>query len=170
MPDPFGLKAGSTPPSGMVNYMLAFHTVPKPHPSFQSYSGIWTPEGGLVRVTAYSKTFTDEADCRSARALYEQIKRQLTQVYGPTELIEFVDHDATWSDEEDFWQALNSNERTHGCQWEKDAGARLDAGIVRINLLVVSNDDYDTSQVVLAYEFEGFSRPEVSDEYGLDSL
>ena len=170
MPDPFGLKAGSTPPSGMANYMMSFHAVPKPHPAFSSYSGLWTPESGLTRVTASSQVFEDEADCRSARRLYEQVKRQLTQVYGSGEVVEVVEEDATWPHEEDFWNALNHSERQHATFWQSENGHNLDAGLNALNLLIFTGDQYDSSQVILSYEFQGFSAPERADEFGLDSL
>lgn len=170
MPDPFGLKAGSTPPSGMANYMIDFHAVPKPHPAFQSYMGLWTPESGLSRVTAYSEIFEEEADCRSARRLYEQVKRQLLQVYGDGTDMEYVDEDGTWPEESEFWNALNHNERFHTFAWRREDGAVLDAGLDKIILMVCTTEQYDSSRITLSYEFEGYSSPERADEFGLDSL
>lgn len=170
MPDPFGLKGGSTPPIGMAEYVLLFHAVPKPHPAFLQYRGKWSPEHGLTNVFATTKSFEDEADCHSARAVYRQVQRQLESVYGPFDSIETVDQDAVWPDESDFYNALRNDERTHACRWSVDSGARLDAGITTITLSVVANDGYDSSEVMLNYEFPGPSHAGLSDEYGLDSL
>jgi hypothetical protein len=169
MPDPFGLKAGSTPPAGMAQYLLSFHAVPKPHPSFQSYHGTWKPDVGLVGVTAFSQKFVDEADCRSARNLYDRVQRQLAQVYGEPEDGEYADPDGTWPDESDFWNALNDNGRFHISSWKRGK-ANLDAGINQIDLMVSPDADYDTSQVLLIYQFDGYGDTGMAPEYGLDSL
>jgi hypothetical protein len=170
MPDPFGLKAGSTPPAGMANYMVAFYAVPNPHPAFQTYNGAWTPEMGLTRIIATSRSVAGQADCSTSRALYERVKRQLVQVYGNPADVEIIDPDATWPDEKDFWQSLQSGERNHGSRWSLNEGNALDAGIEQIDLMVTNDDEYDVSHVILAYQFEGFQAPEPADEYGVDSL
>ncbi|WP_141249456.1 hypothetical protein [Sphingobium sp. D43FB] len=168
MPDPFGITAGSTPPAGMAKYHVAFHAVPKPHPAFHNYSGVWTPAGGIVQVLASSKIFADEADCRSARDLYDRIKRQLAQVYGAPETFELIDEEATWPDLHEFWNALNHGERTHFSRWTNPA--KLDADITQIDLMIIAEDQYDSSHVMIVYRFSGYQEQTPGDEYGLDSL
>ncbi len=170
MPDPFGLKAGSTPESGMANYMVSFHAVPKPHPAFTRYSGLWTPESGLSRVMAYSASVEDENDCRSSRRLYDQVKRQLVQVYGGGQELEYVDPDSAWPEDDEFWTGLSHDVRQHSTLWQRASGAKLDAGLETIQLMILADDDYEKSHVVLSYEFEGFKHPERADEFGMDSL
>lgn len=168
MPDPFGIKCNSTPPAGMARYMVSFHAVPKPHPAFKSYSGAWTPEQGLVKIFASSDRFEDEPSCQSSRELYERVKRQLTQVYGQPELTEFIGTDAIWPQDDEFYSSLSHGERSHSCSWLDMQ--RLDAGIQQIHLMVVSEETYDTSYVMLSYCFAGHEEGKPSDEYGLDSL
>jgi hypothetical protein len=170
MPDPFGLTAGSTPPAGMANYHIAFHVVPKPHPAFHNYSGVWTPEDGLVQVVASSKVFEDEADCRSSIDLYERVKRQLEQVYGRPANNEIVNEDGTWPELHEFWNGLNNGDRVHGSRWTQDTASKLDANIAQIDLMIIADDQYDSSHVLLAYRFAGFEGQAPGDEYGLDSL
>lgn len=169
MPDPFGLKAGSTPPLGMADYLVSFHAVPKPHPAFQSYSGKWAPDRGLVQVIANSQIFEDEPDCRSSIALYERVKRQLEQVYGTPCSVEFLDDDPLWPDASDVWQSLNHGERSHGSRWDTETRT-LDSNIERIDLMVVADEAYEASHVILAYSFLGAQDGGPGEEYGLEAL
>ncbi|MDF2096121.1 hypothetical protein [Aquibaculum arenosum] len=168
MAKPFGLEPGSTPPSGMATYHIVLHSVPKPHPAFKSYMGSWTPERGLVRVMGTSEHFGEDSTASTARRLYDQVKRQLTQVYGSPQENEFVS-DSVWAEERDFCSALANGERSHASLWERGVHG-LDSDIQRIFLAVVSDDGYETSNVSLMYDLPGYEDEAAGDEYGLDSL
>lgn len=168
MANPFGLEPGSTPPSGMASYHIVLHSVPNPHPSFKSYMGSWRPEHGLVRVMATSEQFGDDSTASSARRLYDQVKRQLTQRYDNPESNEFVS-DEVWAPEKDFCMALENGERAHACIWTR-LDNQLGDDLEKIFLMVNSDDGYETSSVSLIYEFPGFDEATVGDDYGLDSL
>jgi hypothetical protein len=170
MPNPFGVEAGSTPGSDQASYLVMFHAVPNPHPAFTTYNGTWSPEEGLSRINASSQNFGDDPGCYSARALYDRVRRQLEQVYGPCDVIETVDPDGIWVDDADFWNSLNSGERTHAAIWSEDAGSRLDAKLQRISLMLAATAEYHESCVMLSYDFENQVVSGPSDNYGLGSL
>lgn len=168
MTNPFGLEPGSTPPSGMATYHIVLHSVPKPHPAFKSYMGSWKPERGLVRILGSSEHFRDDPTASSARRLYDQVKRQLTQLYGQPDVSEFVS-DEVWAEEKDFCMSLENGERSHASLWE-DGKHRLGDEVEKIFLMVASDDGYETSNVTLIYDLPGFEDEIVGDEYGIDSL
>ena len=168
MANPFGLEPGSTPPAGMATYHLVLHSVPKPHPGFKTYMGSWRPDHGLVQVSASSDQFTGDPSAASARKLYDQVKRQLTQRYGEPQSNEAVT-DEIWADEREFCSSLGNGERDHACVWTKD-DHQLDDNLNQIFLMVNSEDSYETSSVSIMYEFPGYDEVTSGDEYGLDSL
>lgn len=170
MADPFGLKAGSTPPAGAADYFVVFHSVPKPHPSFQSYRGFWNPDRGLTRIMAQSTTFEDDPYCASSRELYDRVKRQLTQLYGAPENLEYLDDDGRLADADEFYSSLQHNERSHCSRWATGDGHALEDQVAEITLTVAADDTYNASFVSLTYKFEGHDRGGPSDEYGLESL
>ena len=168
MANPFGLEAGSTPPSGMAKYHVIMQSVPKPHPAFKSYMGEWKPEAGLVRILGNSDRFDDDSSALSARRLYDQVKRQLVQLYGQPDEIEGVSEDG-WEEEKDFCMAIENGARSHACQWNSKEHALTD-NVEKIFLMVGTDDGYQTSHVVLIYDFPGFEDELTGDEYGLESL
>ncbi|VWX57317.1 hypothetical protein [Sphingorhabdus sp. 109] len=168
MANPFGIEAGSTVPSGMATYHVILHSVPKPHPAFKTYSGIWKPEAGLVRILGQSETFTDDSYASNALRIYDQVKRQLSQIYGPPKVDEDVIDD-TWSDPKDFCMALENGGRNHACRWMLGTHDLTD-DVQHIMLMIATNDGYEMSHVMLDYEFSGCDDDNAGDAYGLDSL
>lgn len=168
MVQPFGLEPGSTPPNGMANYHIDFETVPKPHPAFKSYAGIWKPGRGLTMILGTSERFSDDRTAIGARQLYEQVKRQLSQIYGDPDVHEFVT-DEYWDDENDFCMTLGNDERFHLSRWTQSEHA-LDERVQNIQLSVRSDDGYEESHVCLSYSFSGNEDSPDADEFGIDSL
>lgn len=170
MPNPFGLEAGSTPDAGMADYLVVFHAVPKPHPLFFEYSGNWRPGKGLVEVVAKTKVIEDDESCYQTLKIYDQLKRQLSQVYGAGDVQEYLVHDSIWDGADEFWQSLHSNDRVHATKWDARTGAELDAKINRIYLSVMNGYQHGSSYVFLSYEFEGYEKAELADSYAIGSL
>ena len=168
MANPFGIEAGLTPPSGMASYHVILHSVPKPHPDFKHYSGVWKPEFGLVKILGTSERFLEDSTASNARRLYEKVKRQLTQIYGTPSEHEFVTSDV-WEEDKDFCFTLENGDRVHASIWEMGSH-NLQDDIQKIFLMVNSDDGYETSTVSLSYDFPGLEQEAVGDEYGIDSL
>ena len=168
MTSPFGIAPFSTPSLGIAKYFVSFESVPKPHPDLKSYSGFWEPGKGIVKITGRSATFEDDGYATDARRLYDKMKRQLTGVYGNPEVREYV-FDEVWEDEKDFCMSIEQGERSHTCSWSRSNSDLPDA-IEEIWLTIASEDGYEQSYVMLAYQFVGADDGTAGDDLGLDSL
>jgi hypothetical protein len=168
MPNPFGLAAGSTPPAGQATYLVAFDTVPNPHPSFHKYHGLWEPTFGLCQVTAVTNPFADDRYGLSSLKVYGKIKNQLISVYGVPLDLEFMDPDGTFQNADDFATSILYDERSHVSVWDVEKGAKLDSGIQRIILQVAPEGGSDLS-VQLTYVFKTLDSGQ-EDQTGVDSL
>ena len=150
MPNPFGLELGSTPGSDVAKYMIEFKSVPRGHPDFKRYAGIWNPKKGLTSIRAFSQTFEDDTYASESREIYGRIKRQLTQAYGECSSAEGTTRHLRGDDHSDFVSEIERGDRVHASEWSLESGAALDANISHIDLRVVGIE-YDKSFVALTY-------------------
>lgn len=167
MPNPFGLEFGSTPSAQVAEYLVAFKTVPRTHPDFKEYDGMWSPKAGLIGVDARSDVFVDDSRCIQALSLYDKVAKQLETVYGVPEIYESLDADAVYDGDKYFFDSLRNKERMHFRIWNRADGANLDAGIeeIRLSIFVV---DHESTQVLLSYEAKGCS--DADEDFGSDAL
>ena len=155
---PFGFIAGSdiskyagcTPREGSSTQYRCV-SVPKPHDDMELYTVTYTPETGICRVYAASRTVTDSVFGERTRDLANELIQQISSSYGPPERYDFLRRGSIWKEPQDWMMALLKEERSFSAFWTKKMknrvrGISLDARALKT----------DAGWVGLSFEFDNY--------------
>nr|WP_234706364.1 hypothetical protein [Sinorhizobium meliloti] len=160
---PFGIEQGQSKdslrifhePSHYGVYKLC--TVPRRHPAFEVYSAEISETVGVCRVNAGSVMFTADRLGTKVRAKFDEIVRELEDIYGQGKDFKSLKEGSRWSEKRDWVMSVTENERTYRREWSVAYGSRLKDGISRINLAVHGLGE-DVSFIALEYAFENYTQ------------
>jgi hypothetical protein len=175
---PFGLSRGMSKEAVVAavgaknvikNEGRQVSTVPKPHLMFESYSLLFSPTVGLVKILALSVIIDTDDFGDQIRSAYDDISTALQQAYGqPNYSFDFLQSGSIWHERNEFMWGLYKKERTLATAWDNTSETNGTAPIVRhalpnqianISLQAVALDvDPNKADLILAYEFNGFNQ------------
>jgi len=135
--------------------LLRLKTAPKPHPAFDSYLLIISPEQGLLKVLGSGKTVDVGDDGADLKQAFEVVVDGLTQKYGaPTRTFDFCNGGTGCSDQQYWMMGLLQKNRKLEDFWELQ-GNPVHVTIIDLEATALS---MNSGYVSLGYEFEGWSQ------------
>ncbi len=135
--------------------ILVLKSAPAPHPDLETYTVMVSPEDGVVKVVAYTRTIRSTRTGDQIKEEYSNLKEALSKKYGkPTNEFDFLRSGSLWKESNEWMQSLVSKERTLACFWEHKLRAADDP--IALIALEAEATSPITGQISLSYEFDGF--------------
>lgn len=159
---PFGLARGMTPDAVIAKVgrasvkafkgdLLQLSTAPAPHPSFDEYSLVFSPNNGLLKIIASSKYIQTNGFGEEIKDLFSTIKAAITKTYGMPQAFDFLRTGSIWDEPRDWMAGLLKKERTLVAYW----GGALPYGLQDISLEAAALST-EKGYLLLSYEFMGW--------------
>ena len=126
--------------------------VPSPHPNFETYIAVVTPEDGLCKITGIGKTLEGDADGTIARSVFNELHSALSAKYGNSKDFDFLHANSIWNEPNEWAMSLKQNERSLASFWDREEHSNMPPDLSGITLqahAVSSNGTY----VNVSYEF-----------------
>lgn len=158
---PFGLEKGMTLEQlkkiaaikEIATYAYRSSTLPNGHPDFDVYTLLVTPQHGLCKVVATSKSIETSVYGTELHRKFESIESSLEKKYGKhTDRFDDVPPGSIWKEPHEFMMGLKLKERDLLTAWTSD-GATLPDHLKSIVLKAVAESEQRGS-LVIAYEFD----------------
>jgi len=158
---PFGLNKGDSlsklkthglEPIGTSGLYRA-KAVPNPHPQFDFYAVVATPEEGLCKIIARTDEISTSVYGSELKDRFEAIRDALEAKYGKGETYDKLRAGSIWDEPKDWMTALVKKERTLVTYW---VDGTYPDGIESITL-EASADDRSSGDIRLVYELDNFS-------------
>ena len=167
---PFGFECGQKIESftcgleEVAPHKFILSEPPKPHYAFDMYVGMITPNYGLSWLKAVGKTISTNPYGIEVKTNFERMKEKLDNVYGKSEISDFLMQDSIWNEPRDWMQALQSGERILMAVWSADNGSKMKDSLVSVALLANATDT-ETGYIAVEYEFKNHvaAEKEISD-------
>jgi len=147
---PFGIALGSTPNAWTTTYAVAFDSIPKAHPQFPVVLGRWSPNGGLWKIIGYSHIYSNGSEGLDIRSDFSKITRQLEQVYGHCEELEYIECKNLCDAKIHLFSGGAVAEPTTSVCWTRNSGATLPDDMNYI-LLMIEALVYPEARLCLTY-------------------
>jgi len=160
---PFGLHAGISKKEVILlvgrraikevgDDSLTLSTVPKPHPSFEEYILVFSPEKGLVKLIASGKTIRTNDFGEELRDAFVDTRDSVSKTYGEPETFDALRAGSAWDRPEYWMMGLLKKERSLVAFWKPLLTNRI--LIIELDTVALS---LERGYVILTYEFSGFS-------------
>ncbi len=158
----FGFKAGMTKAqivaivgtkalTKVEGDMYTFSTAPTPHPEFEEYLCIISPEKGLLKVIALSKDIETNRFGEAVKEKFEQIQAGITKTYGNGDSFDRLEDGSLWTDPQDWMMGLLKKDRELVTYW-KLTTPQDHITIIALEAKALS---MEKGYISLVYEFEG---------------
>ena len=157
---PFGLKMGMTldeiaeqceeEPSYLENDIYIIAPVKK-HPLFEYYGVYVDEKEGLYQIKAISDTITCNKYGTEVQNTFHSIKDRIAKTYGKPKIIDKVDVNSLFKDDDNWFYALNEGSRNLSAVWGEKT--ELPDNLTGIVLDCVASS-YGKGQLVLYYFFK----------------
>jgi len=160
----FGFKAGMTKDqivaalgkgalADVDGDLYAFSTAPSPHPDFETYTCIISPEKGLLKVVANGKTIDTNDFGAGVRDQFDKVAAALTDAYGQGSLFDHLEEGSIWNEPQDWMMGLLKKDRELVEYWTHlpERGDHISA--IAIETVALARDK---AYLVVSYEFEGW--------------
>ena len=92
-------------------FLFTASTAPRPHPDLQIYQLIVTPQHGLCKVGAVSRTFNTNVYGTAFLAKFDEIESALSEKYGKSDRQDFLRSGSIWNEPKDWMMGLRKQER-----------------------------------------------------------
>ena len=132
--------------------MYRAETLPKKHSAFQYYFLQITPVQGLSWIKAIGNPIDTNSYGSELQSAFETMKGKLENIYGRSEIMDFLMYDSIWNEPRDWMQAISNKERTLAAKWEDKRGNGLPSELESIFLYVAAEDAY-TGYIAIEYAF-----------------
>ena len=153
----FGIEFGSqlSDPTPIPNVAGLYQINPKtPNEAFESYAVIYEPSLGVCKITANTVINLSDGFGKKALKQYENLLKELTDLYGAGSKHEFMSANADLDDDDEFSVSLYRKARMHSTLWSialsetfsKTANVSLEIKAIK-----------DTTWVNASYEANFFS-------------
>lgn len=156
---PFGLEMGSSltdlkkqiPLKPENTGLYTTQSVPTPHPDFQSYNLIISPNHGLCKIIALSKNISTSIYGSELINKFSNIESALTNKYGTPQKFDHLRHGSLWKEPRDWMMGLLKRERTLSSFWSNDKQTLPDhLQAISIEARAASTE---LAGLILTYEF-----------------
>ena len=131
---------------------LLLSTAPKPHPSFESYLLVISPDKGLLKIVAMTPAIQSNDFGDEIKSKYDEVQKGLTSVYGNGDAEDFLQEGSDWTDAKYWMEGLFHEERTLSTIWIFKP-VRDHIGAIQVKATAQSIEE---GRILLTYEFEGF--------------
>jgi hypothetical protein len=165
---PFGFNYGMTAPEVLklvgkdavkhykneADDTLTLSTAPKPHPGFEEYMLMISPERGLVKIYVLGKNIPANRYGEKLKDAFTEIQDAITETYGqPERAFDSLRSGSLWKEPEDWMMGLLKEERRLRSYW------RLKTTINHITAIALgaSADSTENGRLTVDYEFDGFT-------------
>lgn len=159
---PFGLAMGLSqadlqrlvgPLKHLGEGVYSSSSVPKPHPSFESYTFVVSPNDGLCKLSAIGKDIGINSFGTQVREEFDRIESGVASKYGAGLRYDFLKAGSIWDDPNDWSMALYLEEYNLATFWADSSDALRSESLSAINLEARSTQN-GVGWVRLSYEFE----------------
>ena len=106
-----------------VQYIYKSKTTAEGHPDIESYILTITPDHGLCKIIAISKTINTSQYGEELRSKYDDIIFSLLKKYGePNDKFDLLKDGSIWNESRDWMMSLIKEERVLFTYWSKTSG------------------------------------------------
>jgi hypothetical protein len=156
VPSPFGFRYGASKsevlkdlgPKAVVKTRassVTLNTAPTPHPDFEFYTLFFSPQKGLLKVSAASHDVESADDGSELRATFSRLKSTLEAKYGAAKILDNCKGSEVACEPQFFMMQLMEKNRTLFALWESPAI------VLEVKALGIRK-----GYVTLDYEFPGW--------------
>ena len=134
------------------DFVYSTKTTPRPHSDFEAYNLIVTPEHGLCKVGAISKTFATSVYGEGLKSKFDELESVLSEKYGKSDRNDFLKSGSIWSEAKDWMMALKRGERVLVSFWPSSDAQKLpdNVAIIQLEAKALSTNG---GWISLQYEF-----------------
>jgi hypothetical protein len=131
-----------------------FSTAPTPHPEFEEYMCLISPEKGLLKVFASTRNIETNDFGEALKDKFERIQAGISKVYGRGDSFDHLQEGSIWNEPRDWMMGLLKHERTLATYW------KLNTPQDHITIIVLEATalSREKGYLSLAYEFEGWEQ------------
>ncbi len=161
---PFGLDMGT--PLAELNKLMKLKlektalystpSVPKPHPDFDDYRLVVTPNHGLCKVIAWSRIISTSVYGTELVNKFSDVESALNAKYGASKRYDFLRSGSIWNEPRDWTMGLLKKERTLTSYWTNEAH-ELPENVETIELQAMAIGT-EQAMIRLGYEFKNSSQ------------
>ncbi len=110
-------KLGNFKPFKNSSYIYDSKNLIDGHPDFNDFTVILTPNTGVCKFEAFSKTIETNSFGTELQEKYNYLLTALTQKYGKAKGYDFVKSGSIWKEPQDWMMGLYRKERTLATYW-----------------------------------------------------
>ncbi|HEX2554209.1 MAG TPA: hypothetical protein VHL98_10935 [Microvirga sp.] len=161
---PFGVTMGSNPldyptckAAEGVTGAYDCSGLPRSHPDMRVYNLISSSETGVCLLRGSTDILETSSFGSELRMKTEELKDQVSSVYGPSNKFDFIMPRSIWIDPSYWMMAIVKNDRHYAYAWNKDSKARLKDNIKNI-VLSAKAIDATRGYVQIEYVFENHAK------------
>ena len=147
-----GMKKGQLNIQKKIEPFLYLITPPKTHPEFKTYVVNHHPKTGVCLLRAVGVTINTSVYGTELRNKFEEIREQISKIYGINKLTDMLREGSIWSEPKDWMMALKKKQRGLQAKWSINTGANLKDGIMQI-LLGPRATTTESGYLLLQYKF-----------------
>ncbi|HKW76804.1 MAG TPA: hypothetical protein VJN64_14835 [Terriglobales bacterium] len=134
---------------------LAFNTAPNPHPDFSLYVVVFSPEKGLLKVSAISNDIVTAEDGAELKSKFHYIRDALIKKYGKAEQeFDFCKGNDVECQSQFYMMELQDKNRVLSSFWST-AHSSL-PGHIHTILVDTKSANLHSGYITLSYEFDGW--------------
>lgn len=142
--------------------VLILRTAPKPHPAFEVYTLIISPELGVLKIGAVGVTISTSSFGTEIHNSFVEIRDAVSETYGkPSTEFDFVQSGSLWTEPNDWMMGLLKKERSLDAYWiskkahPENGTIELpnDIGAISLEATALSTEK---GYLTLTYELEGW--------------
>jgi len=149
------LGKGSVTKDGPIN--VVFNTAPSPHPDFESYIVAFSPEKGLLKITAVSRDIETSDDGSELRQKFAFFLDALRSKYGKADKdFDFCKGNDVECRSEYYMMTLKEKNRYLNSFWSSKAKSSLPPRLSTVAIEAIAMT-LNKGYIQLSYEFEGWN-------------
>jgi len=134
--------------------ILNLSTAPKPHPAFESYTLILSPERGLLKIVAVGKTIQTNGFGSEVHDAFIEMRDTVSATYGSAKTFDLLKSGSIWNEPREWMMGLLKKERILTAYWNETAKLPNHITVIELEGEALSRE---SGYLSLAYQFEGFS-------------
>lgn len=158
---PFGLEMamplprlqgelGAQPTEG-AKHSFTTTSVPQPHPDFARFQLFATPEHGLCKIIAISRSFDTSSFGDELKGKFKDLAAALASKYGEKKEYDYLKSGSLWTEPQYWMMGLLKKDRTLAAFWTSEKKPMPDS-ITTISLEARAMSD-TRGAIVLTYDF-----------------
>ncbi|MDG5494533.1 hypothetical protein [Niveispirillum sp. BGYR6] len=158
---PFGQEAGQQKNQiNVIKEIAPFKYEIKPkktHSAFKLYIAYAHPSTGMCLISGIGLTKINDKYGTETRKVFEDLREQLSRVYGASGTYNIIEKDAIWKDDDEWMMSIYKNERTYEALWDKESHPHLKDDIEEILLYISALND-SSGYVTVRYRFSNWDK------------